>query len=127
MNLNPNKKENPKGYKEIWESREMSYVVLMKSQDSSFHSRFHGDNKLSIPRSTLSASSLVGVDLRAPLPLLLPLERKMEEEIEKVSDYMSRSWRSCESFVGISWTCHQTSLWKISYVPANGLIFGLDG
>ena len=21
----------------------------------------------------------------------------------------------------------QTSLWKISYVPANGLIFGLDG
>ena len=49
MNLNPNKKENPKGYKEIWESREMSYVVLMKSQDSSFHSRFHGDNKLSIP------------------------------------------------------------------------------
>ena len=49
------------------------------------------------------------------------------EEIEKVSDYMSRSWRSCESFVGISWTCHQTSLWKISYVPANGLIFGLDG
>ena len=31
-----------------------------------------------------------------------------------------------ESFVGISWTCHQTSIWKISYVPANGLIFGLD-
>ena len=96
----------------------MSYVVLMKSQDSSFHSRFHGDNKLSIPRSDLSASSLGGVDLRAPLPsrLLLffkggvhqdqcfpvpPLMR--EETTRRDHDYRSAFHISCGSHQGLFW------------------------
>ena len=101
MNMNPNKKENPKGYKEIWGSREMSYVVLMKSQDSSFHSRLHGDNKLLIPRSILSASSLVGVDLRAPLPSRLLLfaraNEEKEEDVEEVGTGLMSHDRLCPS------------------------------